>query len=446
MEIRSLSLDWRLDAASIQRDEFFGRLSLCAFDAVFLDPQDIARRWTDEVSPGADGRRRSNPERDRGFGQTLSAWMLRRRTEASDLLKRGSGILICRLRPHGESLEIVGSESPGERIDRNSWMPSISLVDRQHQLTFPSNGRFVPRRGEDVVLAGTGHPFEEYLTAFEGHIVYDAVYQDLLSTPIERFATVLARNRIGDVLALSVPFDEGRLIMLPPIVGVSPAREAAVLLDAVHALAVRPAWTSTPDWLPGYPLPGEDALVDEVASLTERRDTLSAKLAEVAGQLETKTQPKRMLFTKGRFSYLPAAADALRTLGFDVETTGELLEIASDEGDGLVVAEATEDASVGLPAYRRLRDAVDRAVTDGEAHRKGILVVSGSRELDPKRRPTQFSPEVLRGCEGQGFCLITSYDLFKLVRAASEERTKKGRAALRTKLLETDGLFRDSST
>jgi hypothetical protein len=443
MEIRPLALDWPLDRPDLRRDGFFGRLSLSAFDVVLIDPTFIARRWTEELAPEPDGVRRTNPERDRGFGQTMAGWMSRRRIEASDLLKRGGGLLVCRLRTRGEPLEIVRSDGPGERIDRYSWLPSISLVDRHHQLTFPSNGRFLPRRGEDVVLAGTGHPFEEYLRACEGHIVYDAVYQDLMSTPIDRFATILARNRVGDVLALSVPFEEGRLILLPPVEGVSPSREAMLLLESAQQLADRPAFSAKPDWLPGYPLLGEEALVDELASLNDRRDKLEQKIEEISGKLDEKTRAKEVLYTKGRFSFLPATAEAFRALGFSVETDGDVLRLASEEGDALVVAEGADAAQVELPAYRRLRDAVDQAVTDGDGHHKGVLVVSGSRELDPKRRPTQFSEAVLRGCTNQGFCLISSYQLFKLVHSALEDRTKSHLARLRRTLLECDGEFRE---
>ena len=446
METRSLAIDWPLDQPGLHRDDFFGRYALSAFDVVLIDPIWIPQRWCADVSPEPDGTRRTNPERDRGFGRTLTGWMERRRREADDLLKRGGGILVCRLRTRGEPLEIIGSETPRERIDRYAWLPSISLVDRHHQLTFPSNGRFLPRRGEDVLLAETGHPFEDYLREFSGHVVYDAVYQDLMSTPIDRFATILARNRVGDVLALSLPFDEGRLILLPPVEGVSPTREAVVLTEVVHQLAFRPAFVAPPDWLPSYPLPGEEGLVDELASLYERRDSLNQKVEEISEKLNEKTRPKRMLYTKGRFALLPAVSDGLRTLGFSVETSDGYLRLTSDEGDALVLAEASEQAKIEISAYRRLRDAVDRTVTDGDAHQKGILVASGSRELDPKRRSTQFSAEVLRGCQGQGFCLVSSYELFKLVQNAAESKGKTELAALRRSLLECDGEFRGPAT
>jgi hypothetical protein len=444
METRSLAIDWNLDHPSIRQDGFYGRCSLSAFDAVFLDPNAVSYAWSRDVPPEGDGIRRTDPQRDRGFGRTLTAWMDRRRAEADDLLKVGGGLLVCRLRTRGEPLELTGGDAPRERVDRYSWLPSTSMVDRHHQLTFPANGRILARHGEDVAFEGTGNPFEEYLRRFEGHIVYDAVYQDLLSTPIERFATILARNRVGDVIAIEIPFDEGRLVLVPPIEGVPPAREAIALLEAIRQATVRSAFLSPPDWLPAYSLPGEDALADEQTALTERRDALDQKLDEVSGKLEEKTRHKPILYAKGRFTFVHAVSDAFQVLGFDVEDANRVLYLRSAEGNAIVVAEASEEAKIGLPAFHRLRDAVDRAITDDEEHYSGVLVVSGSRELDPKRRPTQFSAAALRGCQARGFCLLTSYQLFKLVQQAHVDRGKNALASIRRRLLECDGEFRES--
>lgn len=446
MAIHHLASDWMIDHPAVRCDGFFSPVSFSAYDAVFLDPNEISRHWTETVRPQGDGVRRSDPTRDHGFGHTLSAWMRRRRDEVNGLLKRGGGILVCRMSPRGEPIEIAAPGDPAERIDRYSWIPSVSLVDRHHQLTFPSNGRFVARRGSDVVFEGTGTPFEEYLRRFEGRIVYRAIYQDLLSTPLERFATVLARNRIGDVLALEIPYDEGRLVLLPTIEGVSPSLEGAALMEAVRNSAYRPAFAPPPDWLPAYPLPGEDSLVDELSGLIERRETLSAKIEEVSARLKEKSRHKKLLYTRGRLTFGSSTAEAFESLGFEVDSDAKVLTLRSANGDALVVASAADEARVDLPAYRRLRDAVDRAVTDGETPHKGILVVSGSRDLDPKRRPTQYEAGVLRGCEAQGFCIITSYQLFKLVQRSLEDPSKKNLAALRRGLLECDGAYRDAGT
>jgi len=442
MGYRLLSVDWRLDHPSIEREEFFGSSSLSGYDAAFLDPLSISDRWTHDIAPGGDGIRRTDPQRDRGFGRTLASWMGRRRAEAEDLLLKGGGLLVCRLRTRGEPLEISTGAEPPERLDRHGWLPTVSLVDRQHQFNFPANGRFVPRHGADVLIEESGSPFEAYLRRFPGHFVYDVVYQDLLSTPIERFATVLARNRIGDVVALEIPFGEGRLILVPPVAGVAPSQEAAALVEAAETAALRPAFASDPDWLPAYAIPEEERLADELAGLRERYAKLAAKIDEISGRLREKARVKRILYTRGRFSLLPATADAFRLLGFDAEPVGDLLELRSDEGDALVAVAATEAPAVGLPPYRHLLSAVDRFVTEGDGPRKGILVVSGSRELDPKRRPTQFAPEVLRGCQAQGFCLMTTYQLFKLVDRVLADTKGADRAGLRRLVLECDGELR----
>ncbi|GAG45991.1 unnamed protein product, partial [marine sediment metagenome] len=82
MENRYLSIDWRLDHPAIQREAFFGRFSFSAYDAVFIDPLEINRRWTREIGISPDGVRRIDANRDRGLSKTMTAWMGKRRAEA----------------------------------------------------------------------------------------------------------------------------------------------------------------------------------------------------------------------------------------------------------------------------------------------------------------------------------------------------------------------------
>jgi len=440
------AINWQLEHSEIRNADFFEGPSFSAVDSLFIDPQSISDRWTYDLPVEKDGSRRTYMDSDRGFGRVLTKIFHQRRDEASDLLHKAGGLIVCRLRPRGEALEAVSKEGVAERIDRFSWLPSVSLVDKQHQLNFPSNGRFVPRRGNDVVFEETDSPFEEYLRQFSGRISYSAVYQDILSTPIERFATVLARNRVGDIVAVQIPYDEGLLILLPPVEGVSPAEEALALTRAAARATGRPGFFSQPDWLPSYPISGEDSLRDELASLIDRRDKLSEKITEITEQLEETTRYKRMLYTHGRSSVVPAVADSLRTLGFEVEEAGRDLIVRSNEGDAIIAIAATDNAAVDLPSYRQLLDQVDRARTNGEGPGKGILVVNASCAIDPKHRPTEFTPQVLRGCKSQGFCLLTTYTLYKLVqRVLADKPAKKELAHIRKVLVECDGEFRGVS-
>jgi len=440
-----ISSDWKLEHAFIKQEDFSTSQSFSSVNAVFIDPKPIYDYWIQGVAPEKDGWRRTYTDRDRGFGQTLSHLMQKRRGETADLLYKTGGILVCRLWPRGEALQVVNQGGLEEHIDRYSWLPAVSLVDRHHQLSFPANSRFLCRTGEDVVLAGTGNPFEDYLRRFEGKIIYRAVYRDLLSTPIDRFAQVLAYNKAGDILALQIPFDEGRLILIPPIEGVSPTSEASALLEAISAMDFRPSFSPEPDWLPAYSLPGEDELRDELSSLVNRGNKLTNKIEELSTQLDATAKYKRILYTKGRFALLPVVREAFRTLGFQVGESKYDLLLESEQGDAIGIVSASEQAKIGLDSYQHLLGWVDSARTKGEGPSKGILIVSGSRELDPRRRPTQFTPEVLRGCQSQGFCLLSTYELFKLVRKALAEKDKASQANSRQMLLECVGQFHSSS-
>ena len=435
-----LAIDWDLRHARVREEDFFDGASFASADALFVDPCSINDSWIHSVGAEKDGIRRTYTSSDRGFGDTISRLMAKRRGEVSDLLYKASGMVVCRLLPRGESLEVITEGAPGERVDRYAWLPTVSLVDRHHQLTFPANSRFLPRSGEDVVVEDADDPFEEYLAEFSENIRYQAVYDDLLSTPISRFAKVLARNKVGDIIALAIPFDEGRLVLLPPLSGVSPRREAEVLVRTIEASEVHPGFLSSPDWLPGYSVPGEDSLRDELAGLSDRQEKLKAKYHEVSSLLEKKAVFSRILYSKGRFTFLPAIVGSLSALGFSVEKLGDELTLSCEEGDALCIAVSSEDSMIGVAPYRRLADSVALSRTSSEGPSKGILIINASRELDPKRRPTQFTAELLRGCKGEGFCLLTTYELYKMVQQALGG--KADLAALRRSILDCDGEFR----
>ena len=150
------TINWRLDNPEIVSTDFFEGISFSSLDTLFIDPKSLNDRWTYDIPVDKSGKRRTYTDNDRGFGTILTRIFRRRRDEASDLLYKAGGVIVCRLHPRGELLYVVSKDGITEQIDRYSWLPSVSLVDKQHQLNFPSNARFIHRTGDDVVLAGTG--------------------------------------------------------------------------------------------------------------------------------------------------------------------------------------------------------------------------------------------------------------------------------------------------
>ncbi|MCI2425811.1 hypothetical protein LM597_00040 [Candidatus Acetothermia bacterium] len=439
-----LAVDWQLEHSEFESSNFTDAPSFAGYDALFIDPSGICNLWIYDVPCEKDGVRRTYVENDRGFGKVISRLIERRRLEIDDLLRKAGGIVVCRLLPRSEPLEVMSNSGRLVRLNRGSIFPSISLTKRNQHFVFPSNVRFLPRCGRDVFVEKLHHPFIDYLRTFADKFIYQAVFKDLMSTSIEEFVTVLARNKVGDIIALSIPFDEGRLILIPPTHGIPSRHESEVLLTAIAEATERPLFAPAPDWLPAYPVPGEDGLQDELASLTERIDKLSAKKAEVAQQLDQFLVYKRILYTKGRFSLFSAVRQSFRVLGFEVPQPEEYeddwdLLLRAAEGDAIGVIVATESTPVGLEDYRRLRRQVDDALVESAHRYKGILVVNAEREKDPKRRETQFSPDVLRGCQVQRFCIISTYQLYKIVKEILTDRDETRAAHWRKTILETDG-------
>ncbi|HBR10478.1 TPA: hypothetical protein DD712_04445 [Candidatus Acetothermia bacterium] len=439
-----LAVDWQLEHSEFESGSFADAPSFAGYDALFIDPSRICDLWIYDVPCEKDGVRRTYTENDRGFGKVISRLIERRRTEIDDLLRKAGGIVVCRLLPRSEPLEVMSNSGRLERLNRGSILPSISLVKRNQHFVFPSNIRFLPRCGQDVFVEKLHHPFVDYLHTFADKFIYQAVFKDLLSSPIEEFVTILARNKVGDIIALSIPFDEGRLVLIPPTHDVPSRRESEVLLAAIAGATERPLFAPAPDWLPAYPVPGEDGLRDELASLNERVDRLCAKKAEVEKRLDQSLVYKRILYTKGRFSLFSAVRQAFRVLGFEVPQPEEYkddwdLLLQADEGDAIGVIAATESTPVGLEHYRRLLQQVDGASVESAHRYKGILVVNAEREKDPKRRETQFSPDVLRGCQAQRFCIISTYQLYKIVKEILTDRDETRAAHWRKKILETSG-------
>jgi len=439
-----LAVDWQLEHSDLENGSFVDAPSFAGYDALFIDPSRINDLWVYDVPCEKDGLRRTYVENDRGFGKVIIRLIERRRMEIDDLLRKGGGIVVCRLLPRSEPLEVMSNSGRLERLNRSSILPPISLVKKNQHFIFPANVRFLPRCGQDIVVEKTDHPFADYLRAFTDKFIYQSVFKDLMASSLEEFVTVLARNKVGDIIALSIPFDEGRLILVPPTYDLPSRREAEVLLSAVAAATERPLFAPAPDWLPAYPIPGEDGLRDELDSLNERVDKLCAKKAEVEQRLDQLIVYKRILYTKGRFSLFSAIRQSFRVLGFEVPQPEEYKEdwdllLRSDEGDAIGVIAATESTPVRLKHYHSLLRQVDGALVESAHRYKGILVVNAEREKDPKHRGTQFSSEVLRGCQAQRFCIISTYQLYKMVKDVFTDQDKSRAAHWRKKILETDG-------
>ncbi len=406
--MRVLALGWEVAGPGVVGGEFPSAESFASFDVVLVDPEPLPDLWRPHALLEPDGVWRLHPGRDYGLSRAIERLFSARRGELEDLLLRGGGVLGVRVRDPGEGVEIPGN--PPRRYDRYTFLPRASLLAGPHHLALPGGLRFVPRRGRDLLLPEPAHPLTPYLEGIGG---YEAAIVSALGAPLGGFGTVLARNRVGDAVALDLRVGPGRVLFLPAGPGDAPS---GALLSGLALLLAEPLPPDLPDWIGNYPLPGEEALAGRERELAEEESRLRAEREELRRERERFDRVRALLAPRGLAGFLAGVGAALEALGFAV-ASGEApatLRAAAPEGELLVRAALSPFGPVGPGEHRALLLELDRLRTSGEDVR-GMLVCLAEPRLDPRRRGAQWTEAVRRGSADHRLVLLSAYDLFKAV-------------------------------
>lgn len=408
--MRVLALGWDVDGPGVTRAELPYADSLASFDAVLIDPASIPDLWRGHAQLEGDGVWRLYPGRDLGLSRALERLFAARREELTALLQRGGGAVVIRVRPPDDGVEIASS--PPHRFTPYALLPRLSLVSDPHHLVLPQGLKFIPRRGRDISWVEPAHPFSPYLESLRG-LGYEAVLVSSLGAPLSAFGRVLAKNRVGDVLAWDVPVGAGRLIFLPAFPGADPQLSGELLLPALGAILSAPLAAGAPKWLARYRLPGEEEITSELSALEEERERLKRKEEELRAVQEGYDALKGLLYPRGVQGLLAAVQAALERLEFSCEPAevGTLLA-RGEEGTALVRVALSLSGPVGPEEHRALVLALDRLRTEGGRDAHGVLVTVAEPRLDPRRRGPQWSEAVRRGCLEHGIALLSGYQLF----------------------------------
>ncbi|HAF70172.1 MAG: hypothetical protein XD60_0790 [Acetothermia bacterium 64_32] len=410
--MRVLALGWDVEGPGVVAAQLPEADSLASFDAVLYDPASVPELWRGHAELSGDGVWRLYPGRDLGLSRALERLFSLRRDELSALLQKGGGLAVVRARAGGEFVEIASS--PPHRLTPYSLLPHLSLVADPHHLVLPQGVRFIPRRGQDITWIHPAHPLTPYLEAF-APLGYEAVLVSSLGAPLSAFGNVLAKNRVGDVLAWDVPVGTGRLLFLPSFPGADPKRAGELLLPALGALLSRPLAEGGPSWLSKYTLPGEEGLAEEARALEAEGRRLrerEEKLREAWGRFDSL---RGLLFPRGAVGLLSAAREAMECLGFSCEPVPQDgLLCRAKEGTGLLRAAFSPGGPIGPEEHRALLLSLDRLAQ--EAH--GILLVVAEPRLDPPRRGPQWTEAVRQGCRRHGITLLSGYQLFRALQHA----------------------------
>ena len=435
--MRIVAIGWELAGPGIEQAELFSAESLASYDAVLLDPKEVPRLWHGHARLEGDGSWRLYPGQDLGLSRALERLVSLRREELTDLLQKGGGVLVVRVRDAGPAVEIVGS--PPRRVTPYSLLPRLSLVADPHHLALPQGLRFVPRRGRDIVRVEPEHPLSGYLEGFR-ELGYEAVLTSSLGAPLSAFGRVLAENRVGDVVAWDLPVGPGRILFLPAFPGADARRAAELLLPALAELLEEPLPVTGPDWLSRYPLPGEEKLAERLSQLREEQKRLGQETRAAERELGKLAGLRGLLYPRGLAGLRAAVRLALEELGAQaVSEQGRFVSARAGREELLFRPALSHTGPIGPEPYRELLLALDRMSTEEGRRVHGVLVAVAESRLEPKRRGPQWTEAVRRGCAEHGITLVSGYQLFQALQVAlSEERTGEVLKAL----AETQGEWR----
>lgn len=412
--VRILAVGWELESPRIERADFPSAESFASFDAVLVDPGCIPPLWRPYAELGPDGTYRLHPGRDLGLSRALLNLFSLRQKEAEDLLFRAGGVLVVRVRAAEEGVVIEGN--PPRRLDGYGFLPKASLVAGPHHLALPQGIRFLPRRGQDLIIADPLHPLAPYLARFAHH-GYDAVLTTLFGVPLSAFGKVLAQNRVGDPLSVDLPVGMGRILFLPPFPGADGPEAAELLCAGLGALLSLPLPETAPAWLENYPLPGEEEIRKIAEELAKERERLKRREEELRETQKGLDLLKALLFPRGKAVLVQAAQAAFARLGFMVQPGQNEAEfVAESPEEAFYVRVAFSPVSaVGPEEHRALLLSLDRLRNEERREVRGLLVCLSQPALEPRRRGPQWQEAVERASHDHRFVLLSAFDLFQAV-------------------------------
>ena len=409
----------------VEEEDFASGDSFYDYDAVFLDPGKISSLWTDHLRPRGDGSFKSNPREDGGLSRGLENLIRARGEEVEELLSK-NGSVFCKLRKPGKELTVVKNDE-NESIDSYSWLPvskdlHTALIERVKN-----------RKGERMEIKKKETQLGNFLDSYSESISYSATLSG--NPKLDHSALEpIAVTPTGDLASFALNANAGNIYFLPAEMELD-----QTLLDEFIEVALSLfgfKFHGGPSWLDEYSLNEEKALRSEVEEIEAEISELSHQKEEKREELNTVASFKRLLAAKSKFELKSVLRRVLNGLGFETELANSGIDIlvSSPEGESFALKTGVNLAGpIGLEPYHELVRGINDLKIYENDDPQGVLVVNGYSDSDPAERPDQVKDELLNGCNLYGFTVVTSAELFDVIKG---DGTREEKAAAVKKLFD----------
>jgi len=428
MKLKVLSINKQLEHKLIENGDFETAPTFSDFDVLIIDPKGFSSMWTQNVRVNRDtaGICFTDPRTDLGTGNQILNIFKKRREEIEKLLTISQGIVICYLRNPEDILNIThtlyGVRTAREVLNIYSWLPEFIFERIEAGIifyeNFPKNINFVGRMGKAIPFIEQSHPFGKYFYAFKNQIHFECIIEPLKK--IGMFLKAIARNKVKEIISCEINIKGGKIIFIPPTISTDLKKETGVLLDCIEGVFEYGIETTPPHWIKKYSLPNENKNVTKIEQLNKKISVLQKDKQNLEEEQVNIAKFKGLLYEKGKRTLEPLVREAFKLMGFNVidpEQYEEEYDLYIKEKDLMIIGEieGTDKSLIDVDKYRQLLDYVE-SERDKGVNCKGILIGNAQKDINPTERQEQFSQHAIKGCEHQGFCRITTYQLFEIVK------------------------------
>lgn len=425
---RILSLGFPLPGVRVDNYSFASAPAFFDYDALVVDPSSLARL----IEGIADGSLEPKTFADRpvrlstrGPHESSLADVLRiRRDETTRLLDNGGVVVVFAYPPEDHLVD-------GDALDDYYWLDAAP--------------KCIAGSGTQLHVVDFQHPLAPFVVAQSTNIAYRA-HIDERSLP--HGAAVFARSYGGAALAVEMPRENGRVVVIPALRAV-PAGDARYAMSESLQAGIRRmlgvmAEGREPYWVPKTTLAGLDEHGAALANARARLEAAERDLRDAEGKYEELARFRRLLWQQGAVGLEDVVLDALRMIGFQVYGNDPSALELRLEGTSVLLEIDAADGPVGMAAHYRLRQRIERAIERRGAAPHGLLLINGHRLLPPHERPTQASDALRTAAETMRYGIGTTAGLFDAIAAyvAGDEASVN---AYRETLLSGIGLLAEFS-
>jgi hypothetical protein len=433
---RILSLGFPLPGLRVDNYSFLSAPSFFDYDAVVVDPAALGQ-LIEAIVAGSEEARAFNgdPVRNEAAapGQASLGELLRRRRDEVALLLGNGGAVICFAWPAATHEGIHGTPS----LDDYYWLPDpTSKACRAPALQ--------PADGTEAYVIDYQHPLASFVVGQAANIAYRARFEPAIIGGVR----VFANSRGGAAVAVELPVESGRVIMLPALASVPSGDARYAMSDALQG-GIRRLLGVTgegrePPWAQAFGVPGLDARAQELSAARAASAEAEQALAAAQARYDELARFRRLLWQEGSLGLDEVVLEALRTIGFDVyDRDPAAVELRLD-GEQLLLEIESSDRAVDLAPHYRLRHRIERVIEQRGTAPRGLLIVNGERSTRPQDRAHEVSDGLRAASETMRYCIAPAHTLFAAVVAhlsgdAERVASYRGRLFSHDGVLESEG-------